>query len=377
VAPSRTPISARAIAIALALSLCCPAPARSWGFATHHYIAQNYSKHLPPYIDGLSAYDGVVDAHVTDPDTRRPTTPGEEFRHYIDIDSYPEFMAGAMPHDRAALEAQYGAQTVLEIGIVPWAVGEVVATLTQQLQAQQLAAAALTIADLCHYVGDATQPLHCTENYNGQLTGNTGIHSRYETTMMSGHIGDLSTPLMAVADYASPVDAMFGIVSGSWDRVDDLLQADNTAKAASGGSYNSVYYASLWNGTQGFTRTRIDSACVATASFVYTAWIDAGRPAIPGSSTDVDPAPVAVGAASLEAGPTPFRDAVTIRFAGAGPLSVEVFDLRGARAERLVDGVAGAGTASWRPSATAGPGLYFVRLTGPGFSVVRRIARVR
>ena len=44
---------------------------------------------------------------------------------------------------------------------------------TQQFQAQQWSAAALTIADLCHYVGDGCQPLHCTENYNGQLTGNT------------------------------------------------------------------------------------------------------------------------------------------------------------------------------------------------------------
>jgi hypothetical protein len=222
-----------------------------------------------------------------------------------------------MPHDRAVLEARYGAATVENIGIVPWAIGEVVVTLTQQFQAHQWDAAALTIADLCHYVGDATQPLHCTRNFDGQLTGNNGIHSRYETTMMSGHIGDLSTPVMAVVDYASPVDAAFGIVSGSWDRVNALLAADNTAKAASGGSFNSTYYGSLWNSTQAFTRTRIDSACVATASFVYTAWVNAGRPPVPGSTADVEPASVALGVL-LEAGPTPFRDALAIRYAAAG-----------------------------------------------------------
>ena len=374
-APSRRLGMIRATSVAIALLLSSPAPGWAWGFAVHHYIAQNYSKHLPAMIDGLQAYDAVVDAHVTDPDTRRPTTPGEEFRHYIDIDSYPEFLAGAMPHDRAALEAQYGAQTVLEIGIVPWAVGEVVVTLTQQLQANQWDAAALTIADLCHYVGDAAQPLHCTKNYNGQLTGNTGIHSRYETTMMNAHIADLSTPVMAVADYASPVDALFGIVSGSWDEVDAVLAADNTAKAASGGSFNSVYYASLWSSTQGFTRTRIDSACVATASFVYTAWVDAGRPVIPGSSVDVAGTPAA--ASLLQAGPTPFREALTIRYAGAGPMSVDVYDVRGARVSRVVDGASAGGSIAWRPAATAGPGLYFVRLSGPGFAAVRRITRLR
>jgi hypothetical protein len=374
-APSQALVAVRAACIALALLLVSPAPSWTWGSATHHYIAQNYSKHLPPYMDGLQAYDGVVDAHVTDPDSRRPYTPGEEFRHYIDIDHYPEFLAGTLPHDRAVLEARYGAQTVLEVGIVPWAVAEVVATLAQRFQAAQWDAAALTIADLCHYVGDATQPLHCTQNYNGQLTGNSGIHARYESTMMSGHIGDLNTPVMPVVNYASPVDAMFGIISGSWDEVDAVLQADNAAKTASGGSYNSVYYASLWSNTGSFTRTRIDSATVATASLVYTAWVNAGRPPIPGSTADVGPATLA--SPLLEAGPTPFRDALAIRFSGRGPLMVDVFDVRGARVERVVNGAAVAGSVAWRPAWTVGPGVYFVRLSGPGLEVVKRVTRLR
>jgi hypothetical protein len=77
---------------ACAALLLSPAPGWAWGSATHHYIAQNYSKHLPAFIDGLRAWDSVVDAHVTDPDTRRPSTPGEAPRHFIDIDSYSEFL---------------------------------------------------------------------------------------------------------------------------------------------------------------------------------------------------------------------------------------------------------------------------------------------
>lgn len=355
---------------AIALLIAFPASVWGWGSATHHYIAQNYSKHLPATMDGLRAYDSVVDAHVTDPDTRRPTTPGEEYRHYIDVDFYSEFLAGAMPHNRATLEATYGPQTVLQTGIVPWAVGEVVTTLAQQFQAGQWSAAALTIADLCHYVGDVTQPLHCTLNYNGQLTGNSGIHSRYESTMMSSHIADLNTPVMPIAYYANTVDAMFGIVSGSWDQVDAVLAADNTARAASGGAFNSTYYAALWTSTQGFTRTRIDSATVATASFVYSAWVNAGSPAIPGSTAGVIPAAPGV---ALSAGPTPFRDLLTIRYAGSGPMTVDVFDVRGTRVERLVDGAAAAGTVTWRPERSVGAGLYFVRLRQ---GAIERVARV-
>jgi hypothetical protein len=122
------------------------------------------------------------------------------------------------------------------------------------------------------------------------------------------------------------------------------------------------------------TRTRIDSATVLTASFVYTAWVNAGEPVVPGSSAGVEP--VAVGGARLEAGPTPFRDRLTIQYAGAGPLSVDVFDVRGARVARLVDGASGAGRIAWRPAGSGrrvGPGLYFVRLAGPKASVVRRV----
>jgi hypothetical protein len=367
--------------VALTAACCAGLPSTgwTWGSVGPHYIAQNYSQHLPAYVDGLQAYDSTVDAHVTDPDTRKSYTPGEAERHYIDIDSYPAFLAGTLSRDRSVLEAQYGAAYVIEVGILPWAVTEVVGTLTQQFQAHNWSAAALTIADLCHYVGDANMPLHCATNYNGQLTGNTGIHSRYESTMISNYVSLLHTPPMLAQYYASPQDAIFDVVAASYAGVAPILAADNVAKAASGGSYNSTYYASLWNGTRILTQARLDTASVMTASYVYTAWVNAGRPEVPGSSLGVPP--LAAGASvRLAAGPSPFREALTVQFSGAGPLSVDVFDVRGARVARLADGVSGAGSVTWRPGGNGtpdGPGLYFVRLSGPGTNVVRRVTLVR
>lgn len=351
-----------------------PALARAWGSTTHHYIAQHYSQHLPGSIDGLRAYDATVDAHVTDADTRKPVTPGESYKHYIDIDVYPEFLAGTLTHSRSALEAEYGASAVLNNGVVPWAIGDAVTVLAAQFAAADWANAALTIADLCHYVADATQPLHCAQNYDGQLSGNNGIHSRYETTMMGFHIADLSTPVLPVAVQASPVDAAFDIVGDSWADVAPLLAADTHAKSVSGGAYNATYYTTLWTDTQAFTRARIDTATVMTASLVTTAWVLAGRPSVPGSSASVALLPP--GGRSLAAGPTPFRGALDIRFAGPGPLAVDVYDVRGARVAHLADGVAGAGNVAWRPGANGGraaAGLYFVRLSGSGWSLVRRV----
>src|SRR4029079_16263650 len=135
--------------------------------------------------------------------------------------------------------------------------------------------------------------------------------------------------------------AMFDIVGASWNDVSAVLAADNTAKAASGQQINSTYYNSLWASTETFTRERINTATVATASFVYTAWINAGRPDVQGSSAHIGPQPAA--GVSLEAGPSPFRDALTIRYSGVGPLNVDVFDVRGARVERIVDRASGQG----------------------------------
>ena len=357
----------RHASIAVLTAILCaglPATGWSWGSVGHHYIAQHYAQHLPAGMDSVRAYDSEVDAHVTDPDTRKGSTPGESERHYIDIDSYPEFLAGTLPRSRATLEARYGASTVLSTGVLPWAIGEVVTTLTRQFRAQQWSAAALTIADLCHYVGDANQPLHCTRNYDGQLTGNNGIHSRYESDMISTYLSQLDTPAMTAAYCSSPLDAAFDVIAASWAGVSTILSADYAAiDAARGSTSSAAYYASLWSSTRTLTQARLDTASVMTASLVYTAWVDAGTPA--GGA-----------GVSLRAGPSPFGDVLTVSFAGGGPLSVDVFDVRGARVARLAGDVSGEGSVTWRPGssgARVGSGLYFVRLSGPGTNLVRKV----
>lgn len=373
------------VVITAVLCAAIPSTGWTWGGRGHTYVAQHYSQHLPAYIDGLRTHDTEVAAHVSDADSRKGSTPGESEKHYIDIDYYHEFLEGTLPRERAALEALYSPAIVTQYGVLPWAIVASVNTLTTQFQASNWTAAALTIADLCHYVGDANMPLHCAVNYNGQLTGNTGIHSRYESTMLSTsypYLGQLNTLAMTTTYYASPLDAAFDVIAASYAGVAPILAADNTAKAAAGGSTTSAtYYASLWNSTRTLTQARLDTASVMTASLVYTAWSNAGRPVVPASSATLDmPAPLADAGVRLVAGPTPFRDLLTVRFAGGSAMSVDVFDVRGARVARLADNVSGEGSVTWRPGSSGAavrPGLYFVRLSGPGTNVVRRVTLVQ
>ena len=99
-------------------------PAHAWGTLGHTTIAGEYGGSLPWPLDGLRSEDAWVVAHVMDPDTRKGTIPSERFRHYIDIDAYAEYHAGTLSHDRAVLEAAYGAAQVEQWGVVPWAIGE-------------------------------------------------------------------------------------------------------------------------------------------------------------------------------------------------------------------------------------------------------------
>jgi hypothetical protein len=353
------------VILGLALGTALPSTGWTWGGTGHHYIAQNYSKHLPAECAALSDYDATVDAHVTDPDTRKGYTDGEAEKHYLDIDYYPEFPAGTFPRSRSVLESRYGAATVTDHGVLPWAIADAVTTLTGQFRAGQWDAAALTIADLCHYAGDLNQPLHCTQNYDGQLTGNGGIHSRYESDLVEAYQAQLSTSPMAAVHYGSPLDAAFDLLTCSWNKVAPILLADNTARATSGGTYNATYYASLWGNLRTLTQARLDTASVMTASLVYTAWVDAGRPAV-GAATTV----------FLSAGPSPFDDHLNLRFNIPGPASVDVYDVRGARVAHVKDGLAGEDGFTWRPADTGTSleaGIYFVRMDAPGHRLVKKV----
>jgi len=184
---------------------------------------------------------------------------------------------------------------------------------------------------------------------------------------------------MPVTYEPSPVDTMFALITASWGRCPVILDGDDAARALSGGSFNSLYYEALWHETEGFTEERLDSATVVTASCVYTAWVDAGRPPVPGSTVAVASQPEAAG--RLQAGPSPFREALTVRYDGEGPLRLDVFDVRGAHVGTLVTDARGPGSVVWRPTLREGgpasSGVFFLRLTGPRASRVLRVARVR
>jgi hypothetical protein len=247
-----------------------------WGGTGHSHITAGAVQHLP---QPLRHFFEVNSSYIADQSSIEP--PGT---HYIDIDYYPEFFAGTLPHDFNALIALYDISIVEDNGVGPWTAGDYDAALAAQMAGATSAAAwsnlRATAGALAHYVGDLHNPLHLTMDYNGQNSGHTGIHSRYESTMISRHLAS-DLPITPAPEhcvfYPSLVDALFDSIDVNYWYVDDILAADGLAFAADS-HHGNTYYNVLWANTGGFTRGLFQEASERVASAWYTAWIDAGAP---------------------------------------------------------------------------------------------------
>jgi hypothetical protein len=359
--------------------------ALGWGSTGHKFVNFNAVVHLPPSMTQITAQQAFFRDHASDADNRKSADTAEAPKHFIDLESYPDF--SHLTPDLGSLIATYGWVTVKEIGILPWATVWAMDSLTVQLRRRDWTKSYQTAADLGHYVADGHQPLHCTVNYDGASTGNGGIHSRYETGMIN------QAQLVAVRDSARYVADRYAFILAYLLRanllVDSIMQGDNSAKAASGwngsGQAPALYYSALWQYCQGFTQRLLQEATVALASLWYTAWVDAAL-----GVASVAEAPVPAGMELMQNYPNPFNGRSEIGFEiarilevgprGSGPLHVRlrVFDLLGREVSVLVDEPKAPG--SYRVSWDAGglpSGVYFSSLEAGGQRLIRRMVLVR
>ena len=153
----------------LAYTVLTAGEAWGWGGTGHRFINQNSVQHLPLGMSQLAAQQAFLVSHASDADTRKYADPTEEPKHYIDLESFADFRN--LPPDLSVVVAQYGWPALQSYGILPWTIVATVDSLTAQFRRADWNSACQSAADLGHYVGDAYQPLHCTVNYNGQLTG--------------------------------------------------------------------------------------------------------------------------------------------------------------------------------------------------------------
>ena len=115
------------------------------------------------------------------PDIRRYVMEEEGPRHYIDIDVYGDSAVFTFPRKWSVAQEVYSRDTLLANGIIPWAILWTKHELTAAFKQGNDAGILRYSADIAHYIADAHVPLHTAINYNGQFTGQEGIHRLWET----------------------------------------------------------------------------------------------------------------------------------------------------------------------------------------------------
>lgn len=155
-----------------------------WGFWAHKRINRLAVFRLPPEMMGFyKKHIDFLSENAVNPDKRRYAVVGEAERHFIDLDAYSDSLLKTLPRQWKAAIDRIGEDSLRRHGIVPWHVQLAAHQLTEAFKAKDERRILRVSADLGHYVADAHVPLHTTRNYNGQLTGQEGIHGFWESRL--------------------------------------------------------------------------------------------------------------------------------------------------------------------------------------------------
>jgi hypothetical protein len=270
-------------------------PVQAWGYAAHKFIMDRAIDLLPPEIRPFfQQYRTTLVEHAIDPDTYRTMGFAEEPpRHFLDMDAYGQAPFTALPHDYDEAVAKFGKEVVLKNGILPWRAQEIADHLRDAFKQTSPWARddiKLFSAVLTHYISDAHQPFHAALNYDGQLTGQPGVHARFEAELFERYQSRLRITPRPVSIVENVRDFTFAALGGSFSQVDALLAADRAA-AAGRTAYDDEYFEKFFERAQPVMEGRISAAITAAASVISSAWIQAGRPPLPAVAAPRPPRP--------------------------------------------------------------------------------------
>jgi hypothetical protein len=282
----------------LALSTLAGPRLQAWGFTGHRVIADRAVDLLPAEIKPFfEKYRTSFVEHVIDPDTYRTVGwADEDSRHFLDLDSYGPFPFHGLPHDYAAAVAARGAEFVRKNGVLPWRTQDIFDKLRDSFRQLPTSAYArdnvkLFSSLIAHYAADACQPFHAAANYDGQLTGQNGVHARFESELFDRYQNALRfapDPIVAVPNAR---EFTFAALSDSFGYVQPILDAD--AAAAKGREfYDNGYFDTFFSQTRPILEKRVSTAITDVASLITQAWIDAGRPPLPVDAPPRPPRPI-------------------------------------------------------------------------------------
>jgi len=268
-----------------------------WGFFGHKRINRMAIFTLPPQMFGFFKENiEYITEHAVDPDKRRYAVEGEAQRHYIDIDHYAhngQDPFEVVPRKWNDAVAKFTEDTLQTYGIVPWHIHVMKLRLQKAFESKNVDLILKNAAEIGHYIGDAHVPLHTTENYNGQLTGQRGIHGLWESRIVEISAEDYdyfvgkSKYIPGVLDFAWEAVKASNLAVDSVLRIEreltDTFPSDKKYSYEQRGQavvqvYSKEFCDAYQAQMNGMVERRLREAIIAVGSIWYTAWVDAGQP---------------------------------------------------------------------------------------------------
>ncbi len=270
-----------------------------WGEWGHKHINRAAVFALPVEMRMFyyNHIDFITEGAVV-PDLRRAllNDKNEPPRHYIDLENYnapiPE-----LPKTPKEAYQKYDSQFLNRNGYLPWYIQIMLDKLTTAFERRDKSEILFLSADLAHYVGDAHMPLHTATNYNGQLTGQKGVHALWESEIpeLFGNSYNFKT---ADAQYIVNIpEYTWKMIAQSHSLEDSLLademnvrkefsNKDMYKKDTSGNlvlSYNQPVYSTAYarrfnDSMHGMVEHQLLLSIQDVANYWYTAWVNAGKP---------------------------------------------------------------------------------------------------
>lgn len=220
--------------------------------------------------------------------------------HWYELDT----LHLALPVGEADCDHLAVVDTMTQHGVLPYHLVLMQGRLTEAFRQNDLGRALQLSAEIGHYIGDATVPLHTTENYDGQLTGQRGIHALWESRLPELFAAGEYDVLVGPARYfADATDFYRRIIAESHAHVDSVLLIEADLRRRVPEDQQDCYEERLGRVVRvpcrsfarayaerldGMVEARFRRAIRAVGSAWYTAWVDAGQPALRGALVNVD-----------------------------------------------------------------------------------------
>lgn len=253
-----------------------------WGDNAERMIVDKAVDTLPEeMLPFFQANRGYLEQHVTDPLDAEARSPSEQPKGFIELDRYGPYPFAALPRSYKEAVLKFGRRQIDSRGVLPWQIGLYSKRLTDAFRAHNWDDAKLSAAILAHYVAAAHDPFKSTANNEGQQSDQPGINLRFGVGLVDRYQRFFFLKPNEAAFIRDPTDHAFEMSLDAHSWLENILIADRRAHEGLTG-YTSEYYDRFYAQAGAVLIRQLTDASTDTGSYWMTAWINAGRPQLPG-----------------------------------------------------------------------------------------------